>query len=376
VLKDPFVKRIGPFRTNGKPMVDILLNGQRVVDWDSFRVELNGLGAVDNFQVGLPWEVTEFSPRDALLYSSPTSSSDIVTGAIDVVINAGFEGEGDLTPLIEGAMDRPVWDFSKRNGEIVVVYGRSRAAKPYDYKETVKFQNLTSTAAFKQIALFHGLNPVVPVETNSLIGQFQNEDHVSTSREVSHWDFVLYLAENEGFTTRLRGKDWFFGPHDKLPGYNLEPIAFTWGYNIEEPFRIERAPNAARNLIVEVISWIPGKKAGKGQKIIEKASFAGSSSGHKYVLRYYFSNLTRDQCQRKAQNILAEMSKNQIFGSFNTDWFQELSNDRKIALYGVGKGLSQVYFTPKIVITGNKTEGLLSEVSFTNLPLEEGGSLG
>jgi hypothetical protein len=357
-------------------MVDILLNGQRVVDWDSFRVELNGLGAVDNFQVGLPWEVTEFSPRDALLYSSPTSSSDIVTGAIDVVINAGFEGEGDLTPLIEGAMDRPVWDFSKRNGEIVVVYGRSRAAKPYDYKETVKFQNLTSTAAFKQIALFHGLNPVVPVETNSLIGQFQNEDHVSTSREVSHWDFVLYLAENEGFTTRLRGKDWFFGPHDKLPGYNLEPIAFTWGYNIEEPFRIERAPNAARNLIVEVISWIPGKKAGKGQKIIEKASFAGSSSGHKYVLRYYFSNLTRDQCQRKAQNILAEMSKNQIFGSFNTDWFQELSNDRKIALYGVGKGLSQVYFTPKIVITGNKTEGLLSEVSFTNLPLEEGGSLG
>jgi hypothetical protein len=273
-------------------------------------------------------------------------------------------------------MDRPVWDFSKRNGEIVVVYGRSRAAKPYDYKETVKFQNLTSTAAFKQIALFHGLNPVVPVETNSLIGQFQNEDHVSTSREVSHWDFVLYLAENEGFTTRLRGKDWFFGPHDKLPGYNLEPIAFTWGYNIEEPFRIERAPNAARNLIVEVISWIPGKKAGKGQKIIEKASFAGSSSGHKYVLRYYFSNLTRDQCQRKAQNILAEMSKNQIFGSFNTDWFQELSNDRKIALYGVGKGLSQVYFTPKIVITGNKTEGLLSEVSFTNLPLEEGGSLG
>ena len=370
------VNRTGPFRPVGKPLVSTLINNKQALDWLSFQVELNGLGAVDTFQVTLPWEVTGQKPRDEMFYSSPSKSSDLVSGQAKVNILAGFGGEGQQKSLIEGYMDRPVWDFSRRMGEIVTIYGRSHAAKPYDYKETTKWQNHTATGAFRQIAFFHGLTPVVPVETATLVGQYENEDHVNTKREVSHWDFVLYLAQNEGFTTRVRGREWYFGPRDQLPGFSLEPIPFTWGHNIDEPFRIERAPNAARNLVVEVISWVPGKTAGKGQRIIEMASFKGSSTGHKYVQRFYYPNLTRDQCQRKAQSILAELSRQQLYGSFNTDWFPELSNDRRISLNGVGHGLSQIYFTPKITISGSKERGLITEVTFTNLALEEGGSFG
>ena len=375
MLKDPFINRKGPFRTIGKPIIKITINDKQVVDWISFQAEANGLGAVDAFQVTLPWEVTENTPRDELLFSSPNKSSDLVSGTAAVKIEAEFEGEGDPVLLIEGMMDRPVWDFAKQGGEIVDIYGRSYAARPFDYKETAKWQNLTSAAAFKEIAAFHGLTPVVPVETSTLIGEYEKEDHADTKREISHWDFVLYMAQNEGFTTRVKGKEWFFGPRDKLSGYTLDPIPFTWGYNIDEPFRIERAPNAARNLMVEVISWVPGKKKGKGQRIVEKASFTGSSDGHKYIQRYYFPNLTRDQCQRKARSILEELSRQQVYGSFPTDWFSELSNDRRISLHGVGVGLSQVYFTPKIVVSGSK-EGLKAEINFTNLPLEEGGQFG
>lgn len=356
-------------------MVKIFINDKPVLDWISFRAEANGLGAVDTYQVTLPWEVTD-KPRDELLFSGPEKSSVLVTGSAIIKIEAGFEGEVDPVLLIEGPMDRPTWDFSKMSGEIVNIYGRSYAARPFDFKETAKWQNLTSTAAFKQIAGIHGLTPVVPTETSTLIGNYEKEDHVNTKREVSHWDFVLYLAQQEGFTTRVKGKEWYFGPREKLPGYNLDPVPFTWGYNIDEPFMIERAPNAARNLIVEVISWVPGKKAGKGQRIVEKASFSGSSSGHKYIQRYYYPNLTRDQCQRKAQSVLKDLSRQQVYGSFNTDWFPELSNDRRIALYGVGQGLSQVYFAPKIVVSGSRERGLQAEVTFTNLPLEEGGQFG
>lgn len=375
MLKD-LINRKGPFRPVGKPVVKVSINEKETVDWESFRVEMNGLGAVDSFQVTLPWEVTDQPPRDELLFSGPNRSADLVFGAADVGIVAGFEGEGDPALLIQGAMDRPAWDFSKRNGEIVTIYGRSYAARPFDYKETAKWQNQTATTAFKEIAGFHGLTPVVPVETSTLVGQYESEDHVNMLREVSHWDFVLYLAQNEGFTTRVRGLEWFFGPHDALSGYLLDPVPFTWGHNIDEPFRIERAPNAARNLVVEVISWVPGKASGKGQRIIERASFTESSTGHKYVLRYYFPNISRDQCQRKAQNILAELSRQQVYGSFNTDWFPELSNDRRISLHGVGQGLSQVYFAPKIIVTGSREGGLRTEITFTNLPLEEGGQFG
>ncbi|MDO3680641.1 phage late control D family protein [Paenibacillus ehimensis] len=374
MFRDPLINRSGPFRPTGKPIVNISINGRRVSDWISFSVDLNGLGAVDTFDVTMPWEVSE-QPRDELLFSGPDRSADLVTGAAIISLEAGFEGEGPLSLLIEGPMDHPTWDFSKQQGEIVSIRGRSYASRPFDFKETAKWQNLTSTAAFRQIAEQHGLTPVVPVETSKLIGEYVKDDHVNMKREVSHWDFVLYLAQAEEFTTRVKGKEWFFGPNSELPGFDLEPIPFSWGFNIDEPFRIERAPNAARNLTVEVISWAPGKKKG-GRRIIEKATMRGSSSGHKYTLRYYYPNRTRDQCQQQARAILAELSKNQVYGSFSTDWFPELSNDRKISISGVGQGLNGNYFVPKVSITGSKEEGIRSEVTFTNLPLEEGGTFG
>lgn len=375
MFRDPLVDRSGPFRATGKPIVNISINGQKVTNWLQFNVGLNGLGAVDTFDVTLPWEVTD-SPEDTLLYSGSEATSDLVTGSADIIIQAGFEDEGDLITLIEGAMDHPVWDFSKQGGEVVTITGRSYAARPFDYRETAKWQNLTSTAAFKQIAAFHGLTPVVPVETTKLIGEYTNEDHTSTSREVSHWDYTLYLAQAEEFTTRIKGKEWFFGPDTELDGFSQDPVPFCWGFNIDDPFRIERAPNAARNLTVEVISWEPGKKKG-GKRIIEKATMTGkSSNGHKYVLRYYYPNRTRDQCQQIARGILSELSKNQIYGSFSTDWFKELSNDRRIDLKGVGNGLNGLYFVPKISISGSKEQGLRAELTFTNLPLEEGGTFG
>jgi phage protein D len=367
------INRLGPFRPTGKPIVNITLNNKKVVDWQSFRLELNGLGAVDSYQVDLPWEVTD-NPRDPLLYSGPSQSADLVLGSANIQIEAGFQGEGDPQLLIEGPMDYPAWDFDE--GENVSIHGRSYASAPFDYKETAKWQNLTSTAAFKQIAQFHGLNPIIPIETSTLTGEYENDDHVNMKREVSHWDFVLFLAQNEGFTTRVKGKDWYFGPRERLPNYNLDPLAFTWGFNIDKPFHIERAPNAARNLIVEVLSWIPGTKKRKGQRIVEKTSFVGSSDGQKYIMRYYYPNITRDEAQRRARNKLQELSRMQLFGSFPTDWSPDLSYDRKIALYGVGQGLSQTYFVPKIVITGSKSDGIRAEVSFTNLPLEEGGKFG
>jgi hypothetical protein len=374
MFKDPLVSREGPFRAMGKPIVKIMINGQEVVNWQQFRVDLNGLGAVDSFDVTLPWEVTD-TPNDSLLYSGSGSSADLVNGSAEITIQAGFEGEGELIALMEGVMDRATWDFSKQAGEVVAIYGRSFAARPFDYKESAKWQNLTSTAAFKQIAAIHGLIPVVPVETSKLVGEYANEDHVNIKREISHWDFVLYLAQAEEFTTRVKGKEWFFGPEEELEGFGQDPIPFTWGYNIYEPFHIERAPNAARNLTVEVISFAPGKKKG-GHRIIEKATMPGSSNGHKYTLRYYYPNRTRDQCQQLARGILAELSRNQLHGSFSTDWFQNLSNDRKISLKGLGMGLDQDYFVPKISISGSKETGLSADINFTNLPVEEGGSFG
>lgn len=212
----------GSFRTFGKPVVNIKINGQKVVDWKDFKVDISGLGDIDSFSVVLPWDVSD-NPRDELLYSGSKQSSILVNGSAEVTIEAGFEGE-EMKELIVGKMDNAQWSFDKDDGESVEIKGRSLAAAPFDFKETVKYQNLTATDALAQMAEKHGLTPVTPVKTNTMIGEYINEDHASVTRETSHWDYCLYLAENEGFVSRVRGKDWYFGPVDMLSGYLLPPL--------------------------------------------------------------------------------------------------------------------------------------------------------
>ena len=191
----------GNFRAFGKPIVNITINDKKIEDWISFQVNWNGLGEVDDFEVEFQWDISD-NPRHEFFYSGSKQSSVVVKGKVVVKIEAGFEGE-EIVPLIEGEMDYPEWDFS--DGETVKIIGRSYAAKPYDFVETVKYQNMTATEAFQKICKTHGLTPIVPVATSDMIGEYVNDDHTSVAEEMSHWDYVLYLAEQEGFVKEKNG---------------------------------------------------------------------------------------------------------------------------------------------------------------------------
>lgn len=361
----------GNFRDYGKPIVNITMNGEKIINWKDFRVEIGGLGAVDTFEVSLPWEVTD-TPENNMLYSGSKASADIVYNTAVFKIELGFEGE-EIKNFIEGGIDAVSWDFDD-SGEWIKMSGRSFASKPYDFSETVKYQNFTSTDVHSKICQLYGLNPIQPIKTSTMIGEYVNEDHSTLTRETSHWDLILYLAENEGFVTRVRGKDWYFGPMENLENFSKPPIEFTWGYNVHSGIHIERAPNASRNLTIEVISYQPPKKGGKGTRIIEKASINSSSKNTtKYIIRKYIPNITRDAAQRRAQNTLKDYSRQQVFGNFKCDFFADVDIDRKFKLYGVGKGLSQEYYITKVSVDGSADSGIALQVDFSNLFLTESG---
>ncbi len=363
-----FYKKLGHV-VQGKTVTGrVSLNGVEVKDWVSWTVKLNGFGDVDNYSLVLPWTVGN-EPKDPLLYSGATKSADLINKPALVKIEAGYDGELQL--LIEGYMDKPKWRFG--NSERVTITGRSLAARPYDEKESVKYQNMTSTEVHAMLAKKHGLTPIAPIATSTMIGEYINGDHASLTSEESHWDLILYLAENEGFVTRVRGKEWYFGPLEALPNMKKEPIHYTLGVDIGDSLEIEGAPNASRNLTVEVISYQPAKtKRGKGSRIVEKSVGLGSGI-NKYVIRKYVPNITRDQAQRIARNTLQELSRQQLFGSFPCAYNPELDIDRKIVLNGVGVGLSQYYFIQGLDISCDKEKGFVCTVSFSNLQLTESG---
>ncbi len=116
----------------------------RGLDFISSKLEWFGR-RIDDFEVEFQWDVSII--QDTNFYSGSKQSSVVVKGKVIVKIEAGFEGE-EIVPLIEGEMDYPEWDFS--DGETVKIIGRSYAAKPYDFVETVKYQNMTATEAFQK----------------------------------------------------------------------------------------------------------------------------------------------------------------------------------------------------------------------------------
>ena len=351
----------GNFRAFGKPIVNITINDKKIEDWISFQVNWNGLGEVDDFEVEFQWDISD-NPRHEFFYSGSKQSSVVVKGKVVVKIEAGFEGE-EIVLLIEGEMDYPEWDFS--DGETVKIIGRSYAAKPYDFVETVKYQNMTATEAFQKICKTHGLTPIVPVATSDMIGEYVNDDHTSVAEEMSHWDYVLYLAEQEGFVSRIKGKEWYFAPLSMLEDYKKEPLAFSYGHNVRK-LKMKKAPNEARNFVVEVISWQSGEKKKKGNRIVEKAVIGKEEGENVYIIRRNIPNITRAQAQKYLKNICSELTKQQFSGSFETDFFQELTNDRRIVLYGVGMELSQIYHVESVTISGDKESGLECSVKFTN----------
>lgn len=352
----------GAFRAFGIPVVNIFLNGIKLNDWISFKVDWNGMGDVDSFEVTTQWDVGN-EPRNELFYSGVAASAELVKGKAVIKIEGGFEGE-EIKQWIEGDMDYPEWDFA--NGETVKLVGRSYASRPYDYTEEEKYQNMTATEAHAQICEIHGFTPVVPVPTSGLIGEYSNDDHSTISEEMSHWDYVLYLAEQEGFVSRVTGTNWYFGPLDMLEDYQKEPLPFTYGHNIRN-LKIKRAPNAARNFKVEVVSWQSGNKKGKGNRIIESVEVGDMEGQNAYTIRRYIPNITREQAQKQADNIRKSLEQQQFSGSFDVDYFPEITNDRRIVLYGVGNGLSQVYHVSQVTISGDKSSGLLCSIEFTNI---------
>lgn len=351
----------GNFRTFGKPVVSITVNGKKIEDWISFQVNWNGMGDIDDFEVEFQWDIGD-EPRHEFFCSGSKQSSVVVKGKVVVKIEVGFEGE-EIVPLIEGEMDYPEWDFSE--GETVKIVGRSYGAKPYDFVETVKYQNKTATEAFGEICQTHGLTPLVPLATNSMIGEYVNEDHTSVAEEMSHWDYVLYLAEQEGFISRIKGTEWYFGPLALLEDYQKEPLAFSYGHNIRN-LKMKKAPNEARNFTVEVVSWQSGEKKKKGNRIVEKETIGNPEGNNIYTIRRNIPNITRAQAQQHLKNICSELTKQQFSGSFETDFFQELTNDRRIVLYGVGMELSQIYHVEAVTISGDKDSGLECSIKFSN----------
>lgn len=371
----------GNFKPFSQPRSLVKVNGT-IVPFHSWMVYQNGYSAADTFDLNLPFRVLRHLQGTTDLGNSPDQETILLTQPdILVEIYAGYPQNpnqynvNDLTQMMYGYLDTV--DFSlDSQGERAEIHGRNQIGPFMDTKTTEKFPNKTSSAIVTYFAQQQGLTPSV-TPTYTLAGQYYSNDHTTLTTDITQWDLMNYLANQEGFTLRVKENTLYFGPRDSF--LKSTDLKYTWGQNVNS-IQISRSPHASKDIKVEVITWDSGKKTRHVTTAKNSTTYAkrvtGTSGHQEWVETYYVPGLTREQAQRKADAILNELSLSEITGEIRSIGNDAQDIDQPITIHGVGLGLSQMFWPNRITHSFDSNQGTYSlDFTFSNLslPTNSGG---
>ncbi|QYY44787.1 hypothetical protein ACKE5C_19090 (plasmid) [Aneurinibacillus thermoaerophilus] len=339
---------------------EVYLAGQKI-SFKEWSVDLCAFDEADNFDVIVPWNVG----GNGILASNAKASTTLISGKdIPVQIKIGNR------ELINGIVDEPDWDFTDE--EKVMISGRGKIGRLIDREIPRNIKNRTASSVANEIFAYHKLKAKVTA-TSRKIGSY-SEDSQTANTKMNDWELLNWLAEWEGFVVRVKGNEGFFGPLDQIPELKLAPIPFTYGKDCEVR-SIKRHMSGARDIIVE------GRSYYKGRTIIEyyprppKENKKGASNDEPetaLIKRYTLTGLSQEQVRLRIRSIYRELTKCDITGEIFTPRYVDLDTDRRIALYGVGLGLSQIYYVTRVRYSETLEDGITTTISFGNKMKEVG----
>ncbi|MDC0763493.1 hypothetical protein POF51_22465 [Brevibacillus sp. AG] len=329
-----------------RPKFEVILNGMPIKH-EECSVELNAFDETDNFTVKALWNI---GGTDVL--SSNATTDTVLISKKDVPVQIKLNGK----LLIDGIMDVPEWSFGM-DGDLVTITGRGKIGRLIDRKILRNIKNRTASSLMLEIFAYHKLKPLVTATTKK-VGTY-SEDNQTSSVDMDDWELSNWLAEWEGFVVRVKGTEGFFGPLDQIPELKLPPIPFTHGSNCEVQ-SISRHQFGAREVIIEgrsyhgkrtIVEYYPRKPKKKDETAI--------------IFRRTLTSLSQEQLRTRVRSIYQELTKYNISGNLTIPYFIEIDTDRRLSLYGVGKGLSQDYFCTNVKYSEN-ADSFNTEIGFSS----------
>lgn len=312
----------------------------------------------DNLTVELCWGVG----GEGVLASNAKSSSALVDGQnvpIKIMI-------GDVT-LIDALVNKSEWRFGM-DGETVTVTGKGKIGRLTERKEIRNLKNRTASSVVEEIFAYHNLRGSI-TGTEKLIGTYSeggHGTHSATTNNLDDWGLLNWLAECEGFTVRVSGDTAYFGPVGEVPEMLLDPVSLTYGADFAA-IDFARDESGTREIIVEGRSWYKKRDHLEYFPHAPKQSEDGVESGDNeaLIMRYTFPGHTPEQLKIKVRSVHEELTKRDITGTIYIPHYYGINPDRRIALYGVGVGLSRIYYTTSIRVA-ESMDGLNTDIAISN----------
>lgn len=302
---------------------------------------------------------------------------------LDVEIFVGFPADpvrfsaSDLTSVFAGRVDDLQWDLPRG---LLDLTGRDLTAVLIDTKTSEKYPNKTSSEVAQAIAAAHGLQAQVTA-TTAKVGKLYAIDHVRLQDDRSEWDLLTWLAREEGFQVFVDGKTLHFQPVDA----KAAPFAVKWtpapsdggwptfdGTNIT----LNHSLTLAKDIRVEISSWNlkTGKKVtafAEAKRIRNRVTRnAGKPVTPTQIYSRTIAGLDHEAAQKRAQQILAELSKHEMRLTIEGPADASLAITDTIQLSGTDTPFDQVYFPDSIARTFATEEGFRWHIEAKNHSVE------
>jgi phage protein D len=338
------------------PRALIQINGKTVREVEYLEYVENNFYLSDSFHVKLPLYNLQEALTIEYWLSQPAILVELFVGFPQDPISYSIS---DLQSLILGGINNlnvRVFD----NGGYVEFDGFDLSKKFIDNKTTEKYPNLTASDIAIKLAQEQGLTPVV-TPTTQKVGYYYAQDYVQLQTEITEWDLLVYLAQQEGFQVFVRGKSLYFQPR---PLTSPSPYVFQ-AQTLENgqlasfngtQLVVSRNLNYARDVIVKIRSW--NAKTGRvdvearatpNKKTVLAA--AAQPIGEAQTFQYTIPGLSKEQALIRARQILEDISQHERVLQASCPGDNILRKDSVIALKGVSTSADQTYYPDTITRT-------------------------
>ena len=342
------------FRTSsGRRPRGVVKIGGKMAAFIDFEVEQKGYFSADTFKIELEaWNQPPGYPNFEVPYWD-TAKSTQVECLMGFLLPSQDVGAipTSLTSLVYGQIDTV--EVYPDKGRILLL-GRDLTALLIDTRTSNNWPQQTASQIVTTLANQVGLTPQVTATTTPA-GNYYNNAYAQLAREIPMWDLICFLAQNEGYDCYVQGQTLYFGPPQNQNDPN--PYAVNFGKDNQGrrwsnvfDFKLERALTLAQDLVVTVKSHnyatgqvvtATAKRSGAGAT--QSTSAKPSATAQNYL--DLTPNLTQEQAQQRAQNMLANITQFERLASGAAEGDPTLNpHTRAIRVQGTNTTWDKLYF--------------------------------
>jgi hypothetical protein len=346
------------------PRAQVLINGNVMQGVVGISVTLN-----NNFQAG-QFTIDANVEPSYVMNENFWSQQTKVTAEIQIGYLTG--GSVNWVTVLSGIVDAYDINFDNRG---ITVTGRDLAGMLIDTKTANTFSNQTSSEIATMLAKSVGLTPVV-TPTTTPVGRYYQIDHAKLSlgqfhSDMTEWDLLIYLAQQEGFDLFVSGTSLFFQPAATTQNaYNISWQLGTDDIPISNVINLtgHHSLTLAKGVSVTVKSWHSGLKRPIIAKTADPNFKDTGDDGGQQNFVFYVPNLTPQQAISLANQRYADITRHLREIQFDAPGDLVLSPRMVVVLSGTGTSFDTTYYPDTIELQLSQQGGFTMSVTAKNIP--------